>query len=179
MPPTLTLRGPRLRLRPWRDDDLEDAMAWSNDRVSLRFAGVERRDKPYRPYSVAEIETIYRAASLGGWVFIALLGNRRVGEFSLSLNGPEPGSARIDFVVAPAFRGRGLGREGVAICADFAFNVLKVPALYGYVGRGNVASRRLHRSLGYRRRRQEERQPFVLANTTANSIRVRKLLTLT
>jgi RimJ/RimL family protein N-acetyltransferase len=177
MPPTLTLRGPRLRLRPWRNDDLQDAVAWSNDRVSLRFADVERRDKPYRPYTVEEIETIYRAVSLSGWVFIALLGNRRVGEFSLSLNGPEPGSARIDFIVAPAFRGRGLGREGVAICGDFALNVLQVAAIYGYVGRGNVASRRLHRSLGYRRRRQEERQPYVLANTPANCIRLRKLLT--
>jgi RimJ/RimL family protein N-acetyltransferase len=176
MPPTLTLRGPRLRLRPWRHTDIDDAVAWSNDPVSLRFADAERRDEPYRPYSREEIETVYRAISLSGWAFIALLGNRRAGEFILTLNGPRPGSARIDLLVAPAYRGRGVGREGVALCADFAFNVLKVPAVYGYVTGGNTPSERLHRSLGYRRRLREDRQPFVLSNTSANRARLRKLL---
>jgi len=177
MPPTLTLRGPRLRLRPWRQEDIDDAVSWSNDPVSLRFADAERRDQPYRPYTREEIETIYRAVSLSGWVFIARLGNRRAGEFILSLNGPEPGSARIDLLVAPAYRGHGLGREGVAICADFAFNVLRVPAIYGYVTEDNAVSERLHRALGYRRRLQEDRQPFVLVNSAANRARLRKLLT--
>jgi RimJ/RimL family protein N-acetyltransferase len=176
MPPTLTLRGPRLRMRPWRLEDINDAVAWSNDPISLRFADAERRDEPYRPYTHSEIETTYRAISLSGWVFIALVGNRRAGEFILTLNGPVPGSGRIDLLVAPAFRGRGLGREGVALCAGFAFNVLKLPALYGYVTPGNVSSERLHRALGYRRRHGLDRQPFVLMNTAANRARLRKLL---
>jgi RimJ/RimL family protein N-acetyltransferase len=105
-----------------------------------------------------------------------MLGNRRAGEFVLTLNGPQPGSARIDLLVAPAFRGRGLGREGVAICASFAFEVLKVPALYAYVTDGNTASEQLHRSLGYRRRLNEAKQPFVLTNTPAARAKLRKLL---
>ena len=177
MPPVLTLRGPRLRLRPWRPEDIDYAVAWNNDPVSLRFAGDERRDEPYCPFTREEIETIYRATSLSGWVFIAFLGSRRAGEFALSLNGPEPGSARLDFIVAPAFRGRGLAREGVAVAASFAFDVLKVAAVYGYVVEGNAASERLHRDLGYRRRAKLARRPFVLANTTANRSRMRKLLT--
>jgi RimJ/RimL family protein N-acetyltransferase len=177
MPPVLTLRGPRLRLRPWREGDIDDAVAWNNDPVSLRFAGDERRDEPYCPFTREEVETIYRATSLSGWVFVALLGSRRVGEFALSLNGPEPGSARLDFIVAPAFRRRGLAREGVAIAASFAFDVLKVAAVYGYVVEGNTISERLHRALGYRRRKTLARQPFVLANTAPNRSRLRKLLT--
>jgi RimJ/RimL family protein N-acetyltransferase len=176
MSPILTLRGPRLRLRPWRPADLDDAVAWSNDPVSLRFADADRRDEPYRPYTKEEIETVYRAASLSGWVFIAMLGNQRAGEFILSFSGPEPGSVRIDLLVAPAHRRRGIGREGLAVCADFAFNVLKVPAVYGYITEGNTASERLHRSLGYRRRTRDTRQPFVLTNTPANRDRLRKLL---
>jgi RimJ/RimL family protein N-acetyltransferase len=172
----LVLRGPRLRLRPWRYDDIDAAVEWSNDPVSLRFAGAERRDEPYRPYTPAEIEMVYRAISTGGWVFIAMLGSQRTGEFTLTLNGPRPGSARIDLLVAPAFRGRGLAREGIAVCAGFAFNTLKVPALYGYVTAGNTASERLHRSLGYRRKASEEKQPFVLANTPAARARLRELL---
>jgi RimJ/RimL family protein N-acetyltransferase len=176
MAPILTLRGPRLRLRPWRQDDIDDAVGWSNDLVSLRFADHERRDEPYHPYSREEIETIYRAVSLSGWVFIAMLGNQRVGEFMLSLSGPEPGSARIDLVVAPEYRGRGFAREGLAVCARFAFEAIKVPAIYGYVTEGNSISERLHRSLGYRRRWREERQPFMLSNTAINRARLRKLL---
>jgi RimJ/RimL family protein N-acetyltransferase len=172
----LVLRGPRLRLRPWRYDDIEPAVEWSNDPVSLRFADVERRDEPYRPYTAAEIETVYRAVSTSGWLFIGMLGNRRIGEFILALSGPHPGSARIDLLVAPQYRLRGLGREGVTICARFAFEVLKVPALYAYVTDGNLASERLHRSLGYRRRPDEQRQPFVLTNTPAARARLRKLL---
>ena len=174
--PALVLRGPRLRLRPWRRDDIDPALEWSNDLVSLRFADAERRDEPYRPYTHEEIETIYRATSLSGWLFIAMLGNRRVGEFMLTLNGPEPGSARIDLVVAPAYRGRGLGREGVAVCADFAFRVLKVPAVFGFVTEGNAASERLHRSLGYRRSAGTRGRPFVLRNTAVNRVRLGKLL---
>jgi len=176
MPPTLTLRGPRLRLRPWRYDDIDAAVAWSNDPVSLRFADAERRDEPYRPYTREEIETIYRAVSTSGWAFIAMQGSKRVGEFILSLSGPQPGSARIDLVIAPAYRRRGFAREGLAVCADFAFSVLKVPAIYGYVTEGNVASERLHRSLGYRQRRKETKQPFVLTNTPTARARLRKLL---
>jgi RimJ/RimL family protein N-acetyltransferase len=172
----LVLRGPRLRLRPWRYDDIDAAVEWSNDPVSLRFADADRRDEPYRPYGGAEIELVYRAISTSGWLFIAMLGNRRAGEFALTLNGPEPGSARIDLLIAPAFRGRGLGREGVAICASFAFEVLKVPALYAYITPGNTASEKLHRSLGYRRRPGLEKQPFVLINTPAARARLRKLL---
>ena len=172
----LVLRGPRLRLRPWRYDDIDAAVEWSNDPVSLRFADAERRDEPYRPYDRAEIEMIYRAVSTSGWLFIGMLGNRRVGEFILTLNGPHPGSARIDLLIAAGFRGRGLGREGVAICARFAFEVLEVPALYAYVTQGNDASERLHRSLGYRRRPKEEKQPFVLTNTPAARARLRKLI---
>jgi RimJ/RimL family protein N-acetyltransferase len=172
----LVLRGPRLRLRPWRYDDIESAVEWSNDLISLRFADAERRDDPYRPYTSAEIEMIYRAVSTTGWLFIGMLGNRRAGEFILSLSGPHPGSARIDLLVAPGFRGRGLGKEGVAICARFAFEVLKVPALFAYVTEDNDVSERLHRSLGYRRRLAEEKAPFVLTNTPAARARLRKLL---
>jgi RimJ/RimL family protein N-acetyltransferase len=172
----LVLRGPRLRLRPWRYDDIDAAVEWSNDPVSLRFADAERRDQPYRPYTHAEIEMVYRAISTSGWLFIAMLGNRRAGEFALTLNGPHPGSARIDLLVAPAYRGRGLAREGVALCAAFAFDVLKVPTLFAYVTEGNSASERLHRSLGYRRQARETKQPFVLTNTPASRARLRKLL---
>ena len=172
----LVLRGPRLRLRPWRYDDIDVAVAWSNDPVSLRFADDDRRDEPYRPYTAGEIELIYRAISTSGWLFIAMLGSRRAGEFALTLNGPQPGSARIDLLVAPAFRGRGLGREGVAICGDFAFNTLKVPTLYAYIADGNTASEKLHQSLGYRRHPNEAKRPFVLANTPAARSRLRKLL---
>lgn len=177
MPPELVLRGPRLRLRPWRYADIDRAVEWSNDPVSLRFADNERRDDPYRPYTREEVETIYRAMSSCGWTFIGMLGSKRVGEFVLTLNGPEPGSARVDLLVAPEFRGHGLGREGTALCADFAFNVLKVPSIYGYVTEGNLASERLHRSLGYRRLAGKPRAPFVLSNTPATRSRLRKLLT--
>jgi hypothetical protein len=54
--------------------------------------------------------------------------------------------------------------------------VLKVPAVYGYITEGNTASERLHRSLGYRRRTRDTRQPFVLMNTPANRDRLRKVL---
>jgi RimJ/RimL family protein N-acetyltransferase len=172
----LVLRGPRLRLRTWRDDDIDSAVEWNNDPLSLRYAHQERRDQPYRPYTAAEVELVYRAVSTGGWQFTAMLGSRRVGEFALTLNGPEPGSARIDFLIAPAYRQRGLAREGLAICAAFAFDVLKIPQLYGYVVAGNVASERLHRSLGYRRRPRQTRHPFVLTNTPAATARLRKLL---
>lgn len=176
MPQELILRGPRLRLRPWRYGDIDDAVAWSNDPVSLRFADDERRDEPYRPYTREEIEMTYRAVSTSGWAFIALLGNRRAGEFILTLGGPQPGSARIDLLVAPVYRRRGLGREGLALCAHFALSVLKAPSIYGYVSAGNEASERLHRSLGYRRRPRETKRPFVLANTPAARARLRKLL---
>jgi RimJ/RimL family protein N-acetyltransferase len=171
--PRLVPRGPRLRLRPLRPRDLDEVVGWANDADALRSEG---RWEPYKPYSREEYEEQWRTVSGRGWVFVGLKGLRRVGEFILTLNGPRPGTARIDLNVAPGFRRHGCGREGVALCALFAFETLGMSAVYGFVRTDNRASMRFHRSLGYRRRLKEENTPFVLSNTKASRRRLRSLL---
>jgi RimJ/RimL family protein N-acetyltransferase len=162
-----TLRGQRLLLRPWQPEDLDAAVAWNNDIVSLRWGDADRRDLPYRPWTRDEIERVYRSVSSRGYAFIARLGRKRVGEFILTFNGPHPLTSRIDLVVAPGHRRQGLGREGVALCAEFAFSSLGFSRLYAYVDPQSLASSRLFRSLGFRRDLREEEGPLVLTNTSA------------
>jgi diamine N-acetyltransferase len=166
---TLVLQGSRLRLRPWRHGDLPVAQVWSNDPESLRWADAEPREH----WTLDEIEQVYRSVSSRGYAFIAFLGRRQVGEFILTFNGPQPLSGRLDLVVHPAFRRLGLGREGAALCTDFAFRVLGLRRLYAYVGPGNRASMSLFRSLGFRRTSREAGRPFVLANTALSLRRLR------
>jgi RimJ/RimL family protein N-acetyltransferase len=168
----LTLRGPRLVLRPWRLEDIEEATRWANDHDSLR---VEERPLD-QPVTTAEMEQIWRTVSSRGYAFIGWWRGKRVGEFILTFNGPLPLTGRIDLNVAPEFRRRGLGREGLALCADFAFRVLGMTAVYGYVGKENLASIGLHLSLGYRRDNRLEERPFVLKNTPSTRQRLAAVL---
>jgi len=63
---------------------------------------------------------------------------------------PGPGSADLGYWVAPGHRGRGLGRAGVALITDWAFETLRLRRLAIGTMVANTASRRLARSLGYR-----------------------------
>jgi RimJ/RimL family protein N-acetyltransferase len=169
---TLTLRGPRLVLRPWRPEDVGEATRWANDPDSLR---AEARSLE-QPVTTEEMEQIWRTVSSRGYAFVGWWRGKRVGEFILTFNGPEPMTGRIDLNIAPEFRRMGLGREGLAVCADFAFDVLGMTAVYGYVNVQNEGSVKLHRSLGYRRDHALEGHPFCLKKTVASRASLDALL---
>ena len=65
----LVLRGPQLRLRSWRPEDVEVALGWANDPDSLR---AEERWDPFRPWSREEFERAWNEVSSRGRALIGV-----------------------------------------------------------------------------------------------------------
>jgi len=158
-PPTLrahdvTLRGPRLLLRPLTEDDWAPLLAWNNDAEVLAWTeGDEIASR-----TLDEVQRIYRAISVNSHCFLMELDGTPIGECWLQRMNLERLVARhlgedvrrIDIAIGlPALWGRGLGREAVGLLLDFGFRREGVDVIYACVDAGNVRSRRMFESLGF------------------------------
>ena len=150
----VTLRGPRLLLRPLTEHDWAPLLAWNNDpEVLAWFEGDEIESR-----TLDEVQRIYRAISVNAHCFLMELDDRPVGECWLQqmnlqrLVARHPGEdvRRIDIAIGlPALWGQGLGREAVGLLLDFGFHRERVDVIYACVDAGNVRSRRMFASLGF------------------------------
>ena len=153
-PHDVTLRGPRLLLRPLTEDDWAPLLAWNNDPEVLAWAeGDEVQSR-----TLDEVQRIYRAISVNAHCFLMELDGEPVGECWLQrmnlqrLVARHPGQdvRRIDIAIGlPALWGQGLGREAVGLLLDFGFRREGVDVIYACVDAENVRSRRMFESLGF------------------------------
>ena len=158
-PPTLrrhdvTLRGPRLLLRPLTENDWAPLLAWNNDPEVLAWA----EEDEIESRSLDEVQRIWRAISVNAHCFLMELDSEPVGECWLQrmnlerLVARHPGEVvrRIDIAIGvPSLWGQGLGREAVGLLLDFGFHRERVDVIYACVDTGNVRSRRMFASLGF------------------------------
>ena len=150
----VTLRGPRLLLRPLTEDDWAPLLAWNDDpEVLAWFEGNEIESS-----TLDEVQGIYRAISVNAHCFLMELDGEHVGECWLQrmnlerLLARHPGEdvRRIDIAIGlPALWGQGLGREAVGLLLDFGFRREAVDVIYACVDAGNIRSRRMFASLGF------------------------------
>ena len=151
---SITLRGPRLLLRPLTEDDWAPLLAWNNDPEVLEFA--EGDDVQSR--TLDEVQRIWRSISVNAHCFLMERDGEPIGECWLQrmnlqqLVARHPGQdvRRIDIAIgAPALWGQGLGRETVALLLDFGFRCEGVAVIYVCVDAENSRSRRMFESLGF------------------------------
>jgi RimJ/RimL family protein N-acetyltransferase len=153
----MRLETKRLVLRPWKRGDLGDLAEGLDDlKVSKWLALV-----PY-PYSRAEARGWIRHCSTGARKPAT---NRASHEFAIELksSGRVIGGVSLDRVdraqgtacggiwVAAAHHGMGYGTEAYAERSRFAFEELGLRRIESGYFRGNEASARMHRRLGYRK----------------------------
>ena len=151
----VTLRGPRLVLRPLTEDDWAPLVAWNNDPEVLAWAEGDEIESR----TLDEVQRIYRAISVNAHCFLMELNGEPIGECWLQRMNLERlverhrGEAvrRVDIAIGlPALWGQGLGREAVGLLLEFGFRREGVDVIYACVDADNVRSRRMFESLGFR-----------------------------
>jgi RimJ/RimL family protein N-acetyltransferase len=136
----------RLRLRPWREEDLDPFAAFCADEESRRYlGGVSGRPDAWR--SMAVIVGHWTLRGYGIWV----IEDKATGAFAgySGLWSPEgwPGQ-EVTWSVCAAFRRRGYAVEAAQRARDFAYDELKWPTAVSIIHPDNTASQRVAARLG-------------------------------
>ncbi len=161
----LTLRGPRVILRPFTEADLSAALPWHQDPEVLYLS--EANDVDAR--SVEDIRPIYEYLSRHGYLFIIEVNGHAIGEVCLERMNLSwvleryPGERiyRLPILIGDKrFWGQGYGTEVVELLLAYGFEHLGadrfyIPGVWGF----NQRSLRLWRRFGFR---EVESRPLVL-----------------
>jgi RimJ/RimL family protein N-acetyltransferase len=147
--PQPTLTGPRVRLRPWRADDVDAVFAACQDAETQRWTQVP---VPYRPEDaegfVSDIAS--RTWAEGGALFA--VEPREGGELlgSIGLFPPSDGYAEAGYWTAPGARRRGFTAEALRVLTAWALDELGLRRVELVVDPDNAGSRGVAERAGFR-----------------------------
>ncbi len=172
------LEGRRVRLRPYRGEDVPRAVEACSDPLTRHWLG--RLPSPYTAAdTAAHLEQMAEDAAEGrslGWAVAAADDDRLVGEIAL-FGLSEPGrSSEVGYWMHPAERGRGFMTEAVRLAARHALLPLDVgglgrPRLVLRAAGGNTASRRVAERAGFRRTGVDRRAELLGDGTVDDLVR--------
>lgn len=152
------LETARLRMRPWREADLDAFAAFCADGESRRFlGGALARADAWR--SMAVIAGHWALRGYGIWV----IEDKGTGQFAgySGLWNPEgwPGP-EVTWSVCAAFRRRGYAVEAAQRARTYAYDELKWPTAISVIHPENVASKRVADRVGATLERRTEVRGF-------------------
>ena len=149
-PPLPTLESPRLRLRCYRDDDVDALFALQSDRRVMRYwsypAWTERRQAEDR---LALIYKQLREEDVYIWVIADRDSDRMIGNAALFALNREQKHAEIGYSLMPDYQGRGLAQEAACMVLTFAFEALAMERIEADIDPRNTASCKLVERLGF------------------------------
>ena len=141
------LTGPRVRLRPWREDDVHAVVEACQDPEIQRWTQVPV------PYRRGDAETFVTDLAAGTWagggaLFAVDAGGVLAG--SIGLFPPADGVGEIGYWTVAAHRGNGYTAEAVRVLSGWAFAERGLHRLELHVDPGNAASARVAEKAGFR-----------------------------
>jgi RimJ/RimL family protein N-acetyltransferase len=149
-----TLETARLRLRPFRPEDIEPYAAMCADREVMRYVGdrgVLGRDDAWR--QMAMLVGHWQLRGFGMWVVEELVTKAFVGR--VGLHYPEGWPDReVAWALARPFWGRGYAWEAARAALGEAFGRLGWPGVVSLIDPANTRSVRLAERLGERLQRE-------------------------
>lgn len=154
----VTLRGHRLCLRPWRDDDLAPFARLNADPEVMRhFAAPLTR--PESDAFAARIRQYLALHGFGLWAldvdglgFSGFVGLSPPVPFELGIAGIEPHPHEIGWRLARAAWQQGYASEAARLALDFALNVQQRPQIVSFTALQNLPSQRVMERIGLTRR---------------------------
>ncbi|MGG5823132.1 GNAT family N-acetyltransferase [Falsiroseomonas sp. HW251] len=153
MPDPVTLRGPRVTLRPWRlPEDLDPLFAINGDAQAMRhFLNV--MDRAESDAWAARIAGLFGDHGYGFWP-VDLPGEGLVGVVGIQPIMFEAAFApghEIGWRIATRAQRRGLAEEAARLALAHAFGPAGLPRIHAWTPPGNEPSWRLMEKLGMRR----------------------------
>lgn len=150
MPEPMTLEGPRLRLRPWREGDLAPLAAINADPVAMRYFAAPLTRAESDAWAGGQQEHI----DAHGWGFWAV--ERRdapgcigaVGLKHVPWKAAFTPAVEIGWRIAPACQGQGYAEEAARLSLDAGFGPVGLSGIVAFTVPANEASRRLMEKLG-------------------------------
>lgn len=146
----ISLKTPRLLLRSFADDDLDDLAALMADPDFMRFSlGVFSREQTAD--FLEKVRRRDRAGLPSQFAVIFLRDDRLIGYcgfFLQVVDGVE--EIEIGYRLHPSYWGRGLATEAARAVREHAFEDLKLPRVISLIHPDNVASRRVAEKNGMR-----------------------------
>ena len=158
MNPTVTLCGPRVRLRPWADADLAPFAAMGADPEVMRFL-IKPLTREESDGFVQRIRAHFAEHGFGLWAldvpqlgFAGFVGLTSRVPFELPLPGIRPDPHEIGWRLARAAWGRGYATEAATLVLRYAFAVLGLPQVVSFTALANTASQAVMKRIGLTRR---------------------------
>jgi RimJ/RimL family protein N-acetyltransferase len=144
-----TLTGAVVRLRPWREDDVEWVFAACQDAEIQRWTVVP---VPYRRQDAVffVVENAARTWAAGGALFAVETVDTNELTGAMSLFAPHDGVGAGGYWTVAAHRGRGCTAEALRLLTDWALDSVGLRRMELVVDVTNVASRRVAERAGYR-----------------------------
>lgn len=147
---TLEMQGPRVRLRQWREADLEAFAELNADPVAMEFfpAVLSRAE------SDAMVERIRAGIDQRGWGFWCLeIDGGCAGFAGLNIpnfDAPFMPAVEIGWRMHPRHWGRGYATEAARLALAYGFDVLALPEIVAFTAVANARSRAVMQRLGMR-----------------------------
>lgn len=146
-----TLESPRLRLRPYRQDDARAVYALYSDPVVTRYWSFPAWTRREQASDYLAARMALETPAVYAWAMAEREGDRLIGTTTLfSLSGPHK-RAEIGYSLLPARQGQGLATEALRTVLGHAFGPLGLERIEADVDPRNEASWRLLEKLGFRR----------------------------
>jgi RimJ/RimL family protein N-acetyltransferase len=143
------LLTPRLRLRGWRDDDLEPLARLNVDPLAMRHMG---RGPLSRDETVEQLKRMHRhweRHGFGVWAAESRETGKLLGRIGLSYHAVWPDDPEVGWFLDPTVWGDGLATEGGLAAARYGFETLSASRLVSICTEDNQASRRVMEKLGF------------------------------
>jgi len=143
---------PRLRLRDWADDDVEQLADIYADPESVRY--LQPLDLEGTRRQVERIKAHWLEHDFGLWALEERATGRFIGRVGLMHHATWSATAHdaeVGWVIARDLWGKGLATEGGAAALNFGFTTRKMRRIISIAHRDNAASQRVMAKLGMSR----------------------------
>jgi RimJ/RimL family protein N-acetyltransferase len=138
-----------VRLRPWRGDDADAVYRACQDRQIQRWTRVPSPYTREHARSFVAASPQAWASGLASFAVVDASTDEVIGSHGF-VTAPAQGVAEIGYWTAPWGRGRGLTTAATRLVARWAFDTLGLARLDWYAEVGNIGSRRVAESAGFR-----------------------------
>lgn len=139
----------RLVLRPFRVDDVDDALAYRNDSEFARFL-------PHipQPFTRADAEAFVAVNTSEPWdrspTFAVVVGGRVIGTVNFEVD-REKREAMLGYAIGRAWWGQGIAAEAARAAMGWAIETFDIVRIWACTDPGNVRSMRVMEKLGMAR----------------------------
>lgn len=153
MPSDSFFETPRLRARPFTDDDLEAFVAYRQHPKAERYQSWSRYTLEQGRSLIASMQEL-RLGVPGEWYQIALeerSGETLVGDLALRVDAREPREAEVGFTLAPTQQGKGYATEAVHALLGYLFETMGLHRVIAVTDALNEPAATLLQRVGMRR----------------------------